>query len=74
MPRQWRRSIPQYSNAIITGAKVAFLQGDDWAYTAGVVAILLGAVLVFFMFPKHDEEKRLLALYHEIDSKELEAT
>ena len=65
---------PQYSSAIISGAKVAFLQGDDWAYAAGVIAILLGAVLVFFMFPKHDEEKRLLALYHETDSKELEAT
>ena len=65
---------PQYSSAIIAGAKEAFLQGDDWAYTAGVIAILLGAVLVFFMFPKHDEEKRLLALYHETDSKGLEAT
>ena len=60
---------PQYSSAIIAGAKQAFLDGDDWAYTAGVVAILLGAVLVFFMFPKHDEEKRLLALYHETDSQ-----
>ena len=29
-----------------------------------MIAILLGAVLVFFMFPKHDEEKRLLAEYH----------
>ena len=65
---------PQYSSAIISGAKVAFLQGDDWAYAAGVIAIVLGAVLVFFMFPKHDEEKRLLALYHETDSKGLEAT
>ena len=65
---------PQYSSAIISGAKVAFLQGDDWAYAAGVIAILLGAILVFFMFPKHDEEKRLLALYHETDSKGLEAT
>ena len=65
---------PEYSSAIISGAKVAFLQGDDWAYAAGVIAILLGAILVFFMFPKHDEEKRLLALYHETDSKGLEAT
>ena len=65
---------PEYSSAIISGAKVAFLQGDDWAYAAGVIAIVLGAVLVFFMFPKHDEEKRLLALYHETDSKELGAT
>jgi MFS transporter, DHA2 family, multidrug resistance protein len=59
---------PQYSSAIISGAKEAFLQGDDWAYTAGVIAILLGAVLVFFMFPKHDEEKRLLAEYHATDT------
>ena len=65
---------PEYSSAIISGAKVAFLQGDDWAYAAGVIAIVLGAFLVFFMFPKHDEEQRLLALYHETDSKGLDAT
>ena len=59
---------PQYANAIIAGAQEAFLQGDDWAYTAGVVAILLGAALVFFMFPKHDEEEQLLASYHAHDT------
>ncbi|MET0561569.1 MAG: MFS transporter [Gaiellaceae bacterium] len=59
---------PQYSDAIIAGAQQAFLDGDDWAYTAGVVAILLGAVLVYFMFPKHEEEKRLLAAYHAQDT------
>jgi len=59
---------PQYVDAIVAGAKEAFLQGDDWAYAAGVVAIVLGAVLVFFMFPRHDEEKRLLAAYHTEDS------
>ena len=59
---------PQYADAIIAGAKEAFLQGDDWAYTAGVVSILLGAVLVYFVFPKHDEERRLLAAYHEQDT------
>ena len=60
---------PQYADAIIAGAKEAFLEGDDWAYTAGVVAILLGAVLVFFMFPKHEEEERLLASYHDEDTR-----
>ncbi len=60
---------PQYADAIIAGAQQAFLDGDDWAYTAGVVAILLGAALVFFMFPKHDEEERLLAAYHAEDTK-----
>jgi MFS family permease len=59
---------PQYATAIIAGAQEAFLDGDDWAYTAGVVAILLGAVLVYFMFPKHDEEERLLASYHAHDT------
>jgi len=59
---------PQYADAIIAGAKQAFLDGDDWAYTAGVVAIVLGAVLVFFMFPKHEEEKQLLASYHAQDT------
>ena len=59
---------PQYSDAIIAGAKQAFLQGDDWAYTAGVVSIVLGAVLVYFMFPKHEEEKQLLASYYAQDT------
>ena len=59
---------PEYANAIIAGAQQAFLEGDDWAYTAGVVAILLGAVLVFFMFPRHEEEKQLLTTYHEEDT------
>ena len=61
---------PQYADAIIAGAKQAFLDGDDWAYTAGVVSILLGATLVYFMFPRHDEEKRLLARYHAEDAAE----
>ena len=37
---------------IISGAKTAFLQGDQWAYTAGIVAVVLGAAIVFFLFPK----------------------
>ena len=48
---------------IIAGAKTAFLQGDQWAYTAGIVAVLLGAALVCFKFPRRDEESRLLADY-----------
>jgi MFS family permease len=53
---------------IIAGAKTAFLQGDQWAYTAGLVAILLGAVLVFFCFPKKQEEDELLARFHAEDT------
>jgi MFS transporter, DHA2 family, multidrug resistance protein len=57
---------------IIAGAKTAFLQGDQWAYTAGIVAVALGAVLVFFLFPRHEEEERLLAEYQRVDSAEIE--
>jgi MFS transporter, DHA2 family, multidrug resistance protein len=57
---------------IISGAKTAFLQGDQWAYTAGVVAVGLGAVLVFFLFPRREEEARLLAEYHKTDTAEAE--
>jgi EmrB/QacA subfamily drug resistance transporter len=59
---------PQYASGITAAAKESFLHGDDWAYTAGVVAVLIGAVLVFFMFPRHDEEERLLAVYHTEDT------
>ena len=54
---------PQYASQITAGAKQSFLDGADWAYTAGIVAILLGATLVFFMFPRKDEEERLLVAY-----------
>lgn len=32
---------------------------------AGIVAVLLGAVLVFFFFPKGPREKELLVEYHD---------
>ncbi len=51
---------PQYAKQITAAAKTSFLQGADWAYTAGIVAIVLGAALVYFRFPRKDEEQRLL--------------
>ena len=57
----------QYGSQITAAAKSSFLQGDQWAYTAWIVAILLGAVLVFFMFPRKEDEQRLLASYHAED-------
>jgi DHA2 family multidrug resistance protein-like MFS transporter len=54
---------PSIQHDIIAGAKSSFLQGDQWAYLAGIVAVLLGAALVFFLFPKRDDEQRLLAEY-----------
>jgi MFS transporter, DHA2 family, multidrug resistance protein len=61
---------PQYESQIIAAAKSSFLQGDEWAYIAGIVAIVLGAALIFFLFPKKDEEEALLAQYHAEDVSE----
>jgi hypothetical protein len=50
--------------------QVVVPHGDQWATLAGIVAVLLGATLVFFMFPKRDEESRLLAAYQAEDTEE----
>jgi EmrB/QacA subfamily drug resistance transporter len=60
---------PQYADQITAAAKTSFLQGDSWAYTAGVIAILLGATIVFFFFPKREDEVRLLGEYAAEDSR-----
>jgi EmrB/QacA subfamily drug resistance transporter len=60
---------PQYSKQIISAARQSFVDGANWAYTAGIVAILLGAVLVWFMFPKNEAERELLAGYAAEDSE-----
>jgi hypothetical protein len=60
---------PQYSKQIIAAAQTSFVDGADWAYVAGLIAIVLGAALVFFMFPKHDGELELLAEYHAEDTE-----
>lgn len=59
---------PSQQQAIIDGAKSAFLQGDQWAYLAGIIAVVIGAVLVLVMFPKHAEERELLARYEQEDA------
>ncbi len=58
---------PEYTTQIISAAKYSFLSGADWAYLAGIIAILIGAAIVFFKFPKKDEEEKLLAQYQETD-------
>ena len=59
---------PKYADQITAAAKASFLSGDQWAYIAGIVAVVLGGVLVFFMFPRKDDEQRLLAEYHAEDT------
>ena len=59
---------PSVQENIIAGAKQSFLHGDQWAYTAGIVAVLLGAALVYFMFPKKVEEEEMVARFHAEDA------
>ncbi len=59
---------PQYASQITAAAKTSFLQGDQWAYLAGIIAVLLGAALVFFLFPKKEEEVAMLARFHAEDT------
>jgi MFS transporter, DHA2 family, multidrug resistance protein len=63
-----QRYPPSMHDQIVAGAKTAFLHGDQWAYLAGLIAVLLGAVLVFFVFPKRQEEEELLARYRVEDA------
>jgi hypothetical protein len=54
---------PQYSQQIIAAARQSFVDGQDWAYLAGIIAVVLGALLVFFVYPRRDAERQLLARY-----------
>lgn len=58
---------PRYSSQIMDAARASFLAGDQGAYLAGIAAILLGTALVFFKFPKKDEERMLIDKYHTDD-------
>jgi EmrB/QacA subfamily drug resistance transporter len=64
---------PQYAKQIVGAAQQSFIDGADWSYLAGIIAILLGATLVFFCFPKMQREKELLEEYHETDVAALAA-
>jgi len=59
---------PNYASQIAAAARTSFLQGDRWAYGAGIVAVLVGAVLVFFAFPKKSDEQRLMSAYDAEDA------
>src|SRR5215468_5135726 len=60
---------PNVQDNIIAAAKTAFLQGDQWAYLAGIIAVVVGAALVFFKFPRADDERRLLASYRATETR-----
>jgi len=58
---------PQYASQITAAAQSSFLKGDQWAYIAAMIAILIGMALVFRFFPKKDRENELRASYLEHD-------
>jgi MFS transporter, DHA2 family, multidrug resistance protein len=67
--QQVAQRYPQYASKITAAAKSAFLAGDQWAYAAAIIGVLLGAALVFFMFPRHEAEIALLGRYQAEDSQ-----
>jgi len=60
---------PQYAKQIIAAARTSFVDGANWAYSAGIVAVVAGAALVFFAFPRKDEEDALFARYAADDAR-----
>ena len=58
---------PQYADQITAAAQSSFLDGDQYAYLAGLGAVLIGLGLTFFLFPKKDDELRLRAQFHAED-------
>jgi DHA2 family multidrug resistance protein-like MFS transporter len=59
---------PQYANQIVAAARQSFLDGGDWTYAAGMIAVAVGIAVVFFLFPRHDRELELLGRYREEDA------
>jgi len=62
------RQFPDYAEQITAAARSSFIDGADWAYAAGIVAILLGAAIVALLFPGRDRERELLAEYEREDA------
>jgi MFS family permease len=62
------KQYPQYSNQIVSAAKQSFLHGQHWAYASGVIAVVVGAVIVGVFFPDAKGERDLLASYRRQDA------
>ena len=57
------QQFPQYASQITSASKAAFLQGDQYAYMAGIIAVLIGAFVVLRFFPRKALENQLVAGY-----------
>ena len=59
---------PDYSTQIMDAARSSFLDGANWAYAAGSLAAILGALLVAWRFPGKKGELALAAEYVQQDA------
>jgi hypothetical protein len=59
---------PAQASQITAAAQSAFLKGDQWAYLAAMIAVLIGMALVYRFFPKKDAENALRAAYQARDT------
>jgi DHA2 family multidrug resistance protein-like MFS transporter len=60
---------PQRSGLVLAALiLVAAVANLNLAVSAGIVSILLGAVIVFFLFPRKEQEETLLAQCHAQDT------
>jgi DHA2 family multidrug resistance protein-like MFS transporter len=59
---------PEYAQQIVGAARKSFLDGGDWTYAAGMIAVAVGICVVFFLFPRHDAELALLDRFHAEDA------
>jgi MFS family permease len=64
------QQFPDYTSQITAAARQSFLDGAHWAYAAGIIAVVLGAALVAFLFPRRDREQELLERYQAEDAAE----
>ena len=58
---------PQYQEQIVSAARTSFLDGANWAYAAGLTAVILGAVLALVAIPAKPKEIALLTAYAKAD-------
>jgi len=62
------RTEPAYAAQIVSGARASFLSGANWAYAAGVLAIVTGGLMVATCYPGHRRELELPADYRRTDT------
>jgi DHA2 family multidrug resistance protein-like MFS transporter len=59
---------PEYQAQIIGAAQQSFVDGANWAYAAGAIAVVLGAILVALAYPRFSGETQRIAEYQKADA------